>query len=36
MFVEQGYIEVWKRGHYWEGDDKRKGGVHVWEWTGQK
>ncbi len=36
MFVEQGYIEIWKRGRHWEGDDKRKGGVRVWKWTERK
>ncbi|THV03344.1 hypothetical protein K435DRAFT_748028 [Dendrothele bispora CBS 962.96] len=33
LLEQRGYIEIWKRGRSWEGDeDTRKGGVRVWKW----
>jgi hypothetical protein len=32
---ELGYEVIWRAGNGWEEDERRKGGVVVWEWTGR-
>ncbi|KAF8643825.1 hypothetical protein AX16_008843 [Volvariella volvacea WC 439] len=34
LLESKGYVEEWKAGREWEGEDKRKGGVRVWTWAG--
>lgn len=31
LLQEKGYREIWKGGREWDGDERRKGGVRVWE-----
>jgi phosphatidylinositol glycan class B len=33
LLIETGYAETWKVGNGWEEDEKRRGGVSVWEWS---
>ncbi|KAI6166935.1 glycosyltransferase family 22 protein [Pisolithus thermaeus] len=32
VLQEKGYREIWKGGREWDGDERRKGGVRVWEY----
>lgn len=32
LLQEKGYREIWKGGREWDGDERRKGGVRVWEY----
>jgi phosphatidylinositol glycan class B len=32
---ELGYKVIWRSGNGWEEDERRKGGVVVWEWAGR-
>ena len=32
LLLHQGYDKVWQAEYGWEGDERRKGGVHVWRY----